>query len=118
MIWSEYLPLTVQLREDNNSMEKDGVLSYKGYTARPEYSAEDGVFYGRLLSIGDLVDFQSRNVSELESEFRKAVDGYLAFCKEIGKTPAKADKREAFNHLLSLFPKEGLDLDPEQVREE
>lgn len=30
MIWPEYLPLTVQPREDNNSMEKDGVLSYKG----------------------------------------------------------------------------------------
>lgn len=94
------------------------LLDYKGYSAQPKYSAEDGVFYGRLLGIGDLVDFQAGNVSELESEFRKAVDDYLAFCKEIGKAPAKADKREALNHLLSLFPEKGLDLDPEQVREE
>lgn len=56
-------------------------------------------------------------MSKLESEFRKAVDDYLAFCKEIGKAPAKADKREALNHLLSLFPKKSLDFDPEQVRE-
>ena len=57
-------------------------------------------------------------MSELENEFHKAVDDYLKFCKEIGKAPDKADKRETFNHLLSLFPEKGLDLDPEQVREE
>lgn len=31
---------------------------------------------------------------------------------------AKVDKREAFKHFLSLFPEKGLDLDPEQTREE
>lgn len=31
---------------------------------------------------------------------------------------AKPDKKAAFQHLMSLFPKEGLDLDPEQIREE
>lgn len=31
---------------------------------------------------------------------------------------AKVDKREAFKHFLSLFPEKGLDLDPEQAREE
>lgn len=31
---------------------------------------------------------------------------------------AKVDKKEAFKHFLSLFPQEGLDLDPEKVREE
>ena len=45
-------------------------MTYKGYSARPEYSAEDGVFFGRLLGIND-----------------KAVDDYLAFCSEIGKQP-------------------------------
>lgn len=62
-------------------MDKDGLLSYGGYTAQPEYSAEDGVFYGRVLGIGDFVDFQAEKASELESEFHKAVDDYLAFCK-------------------------------------
>lgn len=94
------------------------LLDYKGYTAQPEYSIEDGVYYGRVLGIGDFVDFQAGKASELEGEFRKAVDDYLEFCKEIGKAPAKADKRETLNHFLSLFPEEGLDLDPEQVKEE
>ena len=31
---------------------------------------------------------------------------------------AKLDKKDAFKHFLSLFPEKGLDLDPEQVREE
>ena len=94
------------------------LLNYKGYWAQSGYSAEDSVFYDRLLGIGDLVDFQAGKASELENEFRKAVDDYLEFCKEIGKAPAKSDKMETLNHLLSLFPEGGLDLDPEQVMEE
>ena len=31
---------------------------------------------------------------------------------------AKPDKREAFRHFLSLFPEEGLTLDPEAVKKE
>lgn len=31
---------------------------------------------------------------------------------------AKPDKREAFKHFMSLFPKEGLDLDPDKIRDE
>lgn len=34
-------------------------MTYKGYSARPEYSAEDGAFFGRLLGINDLVNFES-----------------------------------------------------------
>lgn len=62
-------------------------MTYKGYSARPEYSAEDGVFFGRLLGINDLVNFESANAEGLEEEFHKAVDDYLAFCSEIGKQP-------------------------------
>lgn len=31
---------------------------------------------------------------------------------------AKIDKKESFKHFLSLFPEKGLDIDPEQAREE
>lgn len=62
-------------------------MTYKGYSARPEYSAEDGAFFGRLLGINDLVNFESENVEGLEEECHKAVDDYLAFCSEIGKQP-------------------------------
>ena len=31
---------------------------------------------------------------------------------------SKVDKKEALKHLLSLFPEKGLDIDPEQARDE
>lgn len=70
-------------------MKSRDLLRYKGYSAKPEYSAEDRIFYGTVLGISDLVDFQSENAKELEEEFHKAVDDYLAFCEEIGKKPQK-----------------------------
>lgn len=71
-------------------MKKDSVLHYRGYTAKPEYSAEDKVFYGTLLGIDDVVDFMSDDAKQIEAEFHSAVDEYLDFCKEIGKEPQKA----------------------------
>lgn len=65
---------------------EQATLTYKGYSARPEYSTEDGVFFGRLLGINDLVSFESANEEGLEEEFHKAVDDYLEFCAEIGKS--------------------------------
>lgn len=62
-------------------------LRYKGYSARPEYSAEDRIFYGKISGISDLANFQTENAEELEGEFRKAVDDYLTFCADIGKEP-------------------------------
>lgn len=70
-------------------MKNSDLLRYKGYSARPEYSAEDRIFYGTVLGIEDLIDFQSENAKDLEDEFHKAVDDYLEFCAEIGKKPQK-----------------------------
>lgn len=70
-------------------MRNSDLLRYKGYTARPEYSADDRIFYGTILGISDLVSFQSESSKNLEDEFHKAVDDYLEFCKEIGKEPQK-----------------------------
>ena len=70
-------------------MKNDNMLRYNGYSAKPEYSAEDKVFYGKILGIDDLVDFCAENAKDLEHEFQSAVDDYLAFCAEIGKEPQK-----------------------------
>lgn len=68
----------------------NSVLHYKGYSAKPEYSADDQIFYGKVLGISDLVDFYTENAKEIENEFHQAVDDYIAFCKEIGKEPQRA----------------------------
>lgn len=63
------------------------VLKYRGYSAIVEYSAEDQILHGKIDGISDMVDFSSESATEIEKEFQAAVDGYLAFCAEIGKTP-------------------------------
>lgn len=68
---------------------KNNMLSYKGYHARPEYSAADELFYGVILGISDLVDFSAENAKDIKKEFEKAVDDYIAFCDEIGVEPQK-----------------------------
>jgi len=68
---------------------KNNILRYKGYSAKPEYSVDDKIFYGKILGIDDLVDFSAENAKDLEHEFQSAVDDYIEFCKEIGKEPQK-----------------------------
>ena len=70
-------------------MGNSDFLRYKGYSAKADYSAEDRIFYGTILGISDMVEFQSENAKDLEDEFHQAVDEYLEFCKEIGKDPQK-----------------------------
>ena len=62
-------------------------IHYKGYDGSVEYSAEDRILHGSLLGIRDAVVYEGRDVDGLESNFRAAVDEYLAFCSEQGKTP-------------------------------
>lgn len=64
-------------------------LRYKGYTAKVRFSAEDGVFYGKVEGISSLVLFEAEREEQLEKAFCEAVDGYLAFCREHGKEPEK-----------------------------
>ncbi|MBQ9522045.1 MAG: type II toxin-antitoxin system HicB family antitoxin [Oscillospiraceae bacterium] len=81
-------------------MAAGNLLYYKGYSARPEYSADDRTFYGVILGISDLVDFSSDRADELENEFHRAVDDYLDFCREIGKEPQK-EYKGTFNVRVS-----------------
>lgn len=67
----------------------ENLLRYRGYFARPEYSADDGLFYGRILGIQDMVDFSAEGEGGVVGAFHQAVDDYLAFCLEIGKSPQK-----------------------------
>ena len=87
-------------------MNNPTTLCYKGYRARPEYSPDDEIYYGTLIGIRDLVDFQADNAENIEKEFHNAVDDYLDFCKEIGKEP----ERE-FDGLISLHIPSELHMD-------
>jgi predicted HicB family RNase H-like nuclease len=62
-------------------------LQYKGYDGSVEYSAEDRILHGSLLGIRDAIVYEGADVDGLESNFRAAVDEYLAFCAAEGKVP-------------------------------
>ncbi len=68
-------------------------LAYKGYLGSIEFTLDSGGFlYGKLLYANDLVTYEAKNPSELEKEFKDAVDDYLETCKAIGKSPDKSFK--------------------------
>ncbi len=68
------------------------VLKYKDYISTVQFSAEDEVFYGKILGISDLVTFEGTSVKELKKAFKEAVEDYLETCKELGKSPEKMYK--------------------------
>lgn len=65
-------------------------MEYKGYRGLVRYSADDRVFFGEILGIDDLVNFEGANVDELEQAFHEAVDDYLALCAKLGRVPDRA----------------------------
>ena len=67
-------------------------LTYKGYTATIHYSAEDEVFFGKVIAINDLITFEGTSVSTLKKAFEEAIEDYLADCEAIGKSPDKTYK--------------------------
>ncbi|MCL6728594.1 type II toxin-antitoxin system HicB family antitoxin [Sphingomonas hankyongi] len=66
------------------------VITHKGYQARVEFDADDGIFVGRIAGIDDNVGFHSDNVQGLVEAFYEAVDDYLSTCAKIGKTPERS----------------------------
>ena len=64
-------------------------MSHSGYKAIIEFDESAGIFHGTVINTNDVIDFQGTNVEDLQREFRKQIDNYLAFCKERGKSPDK-----------------------------
>ena len=75
------------------------MMIYKGYTGEAEFDAEDHVFSGSVTNIRDVITFQGKSLTDLETAFRDSVDDYLAWCKEDGVPPEKPHS-EAFHTRL------------------
>lgn len=65
------------------------MMTYKGFSARIEYSDEDDCFIGRVAGIQDVIGFHGQSVAKLRSAFKEAVDDYLETCERLGKQPNK-----------------------------
>ncbi len=64
-------------------------MTYKGYSARIDYDAEDSIFTGRIAGIRDGVGFHADTVEGLREAFHEAVEDYIETCSRIGKEPQK-----------------------------
>lgn len=67
-------------------------LVYKDFIGTVHFSAIDGVFYGKLEGINDLVTFEGDSVTSLKLAFEEAVEGYIELCIEVGKESMKSFK--------------------------
>lgn len=68
-------------------------LEFKDYTGSVEFSAEDQVFFGKIVGIRDVVTFEGATVIELTKAFHESVSDYLDTCKKMGKDPDKRVQR-------------------------
>ena len=64
-------------------------LEYKGYLARVDINATEGLFHGRILNIKDVVTFHGKTVKELQKEFKDSVESYLDMCTQLHQEPDK-----------------------------
>jgi len=70
----------------------NNVLHYKDYEGSVEFSGEDGAFHGKVSGIKDLISFEGESAADLTADFHNAIDDYLAFCMESGKSPERQFK--------------------------
>lgn len=73
-----------------------GMMEYKGYHAKVEYSPEDETFVGKVFGIADTLVFDGQSIEELQTMFHASIDDYLELCREIGKQPDR-EYRGTFN---------------------
>ncbi len=66
-------------------------MSYKGYTVKPEYSEEDGMFVGFVLGIRAVIECIGKSVEEFEADFHGQIDFYLEICEKHGIPSAKPE---------------------------
>ncbi|MDE5743555.1 MAG: type II toxin-antitoxin system HicB family antitoxin, partial [Bacteroidales bacterium] len=62
---------------------------YKGFMGSVAFSEKDGVFFGKIEGIKQLVNFEGDSVKELKQSFHEAVDDYLTYCANENIDPQK-----------------------------
>ena len=60
---------------------------YKGYGCTVKYDPKDHIWYGKIDDINDLVNFYTKNFTNIDKVARDAIDDYLDFCARVGKEP-------------------------------
>lgn len=64
------------VKREGLNMYKDN-LKYKSYTGSIEYNLKDKVLFEKLLFIDELISYEGETITDLENNFKEAVDDYL-----------------------------------------
>lgn len=67
-------------------------IEYNGYIGTIGYSQEDKCFFGKIDMINDIVIFEAQNATELEENFKNAVDEYILTCEQLNREAQKVFK--------------------------
>lgn len=57
------------------------LFKYKGYLGTAEIDLDSKILCGKVLYIRSLLIYEANTIRELESSFKRVVDGYLEGCK-------------------------------------
>lgn len=71
----------------------EDILKHKGYFGTSEISSEDGCYFGKILSIKDLVTYEADSADALNTAFVQAVDYYLEKCSRASVFPDEPSRR-------------------------
>lgn len=77
------------------------LMEYKGFKARVEYSADDEVFFGRLIGIEDIVTFEGKTVRELKKAMKEMVEFHIEVCERTGQKLKKSHSGKVLFRLPS-----------------
>lgn len=90
------------------------MMTYKGYVGSVTYD-DDGLLFGTVICIDDVVAFEGSSVDEIRQAFRGSVDEYLDFRASLGDTPERPrpvgltpEQQEELDALAAL-PDEDID---------
>lgn len=64
-------------------------LKYKGFIGSVEFDLEEGILFGKIECINDLVTYEAQDLETLKQEFEDSVEDYLETCEMLGKEPDK-----------------------------
>ena len=80
--WIVFLP------EETGVTMINHLIEFEGYRARIE-RARDGMLYGRVLGLEEIVNFKAPTMRVVERQFIKALEAYFERCKQRGIDPEK-----------------------------
>lgn len=78
------------------------MTTYKGYIGSVTLGDADGVLFGTVPNIDDVITFHGTSVEEVRQAFRDSVDFCLAFCAAQAEMPEEPRPQQVASkaHLL------------------